>query len=162
MLLHSHAWDHSTSIWTSLTAVLPVIWDTGPQTYSIHWSVNTKKGKIKNLWITYQFYHFQSLAQHSISSGIWTSYKIDTHIKDHNMVKTVIEWSYSNWNFTWIENIAPIILKNMSPYKVGHFVWYVLKNIDMSWKRYELKLKNIVLLTRETAANLKWKWNEMW
>ena len=124
---NKEGWDHSPSIWTSLTAVLPVIWDTGPQTYSIHWSVNTKKGKIKNLWITYQFYHLQSLAQHSISSGIWTSYKIDTHIKDLNMVKTVIEWSYSNWNFTWIENIAPIILKNMSPYKVGHFVWYELK-----------------------------------
>ena len=82
---NKEGWDHSPSIWTSLTAVLPVIWDTGPQTYSIHWSVNTKKGKIKNLWITYQFYHLQSLAQHSISSGIWTSYKIDTHIKDLNM-----------------------------------------------------------------------------
>ena len=70
--------------------------------------------------------------------------------KGNNMVQPVIEWSYSAWNFTWIENFAPIIFKNMSPYKVGHFVWYVLKNTDKSWKvmswTFWMNCKNLLIL----------------
>ena len=96
------------------------------------------------------------------------NYKIDTHFYKPQHGEDGDWVSYINWNLLGYRNHCPNNPQVMSPYKVGHFIWYELKN--MIWaEKYGYELKKICAEAEKysfvdswNGGKLKMKWNEMW